>query len=281
MPTILMATDLSTRSDRAFERAVMLARLHKTELNVVHIVDEALPDRIGLHQKEDAEESIRNKIASLQTCEAPTIVAEVKNGKARIDIVKHANEKQADLIIIGVRNILYECAFRGTTCEEIIRMGDLPVLVVRDGPTDQYKRALVAVDFSLHSRRAIELVLSLAPEAEIHLVHAYEVPFTISSNWTDKRPEVEKKKQEQMEQMIEEEMAGLCHTLQPGSDRLHQVLRHGHVRHVLKDEVERLKPDLLVLGTHGRTGIARAFLGSVAEAVLGDPPCDALAVKAW
>ena len=63
--------------------------------------------------------------------------------------------------------------------------------------------------------------------------------------------------------------------------RLHKVLAHGEVHQVLSREVERLKPDLLAMGTHGRTGIAHAFLGSIAEDLLGRPPCDALAVKAW
>ena len=43
----------------------------------------------------------------------------------------------------------------------------------------------------------------------------------------------------------------------------------------------RVKDDDLVVGTHGRTGVARALLGSIAEDLLSNPPCDVLAVKAW
>ena len=45
--------------------------------------------------------------------------------------------------------------------------------------------------------------------------------------------------------------------------------------------VERFAPDLLVVGTHGRTGVAHALLGSVAGTLLADPPVDVLAVRAW
>jgi nucleotide-binding universal stress UspA family protein len=59
------------------------------------------------------------------------------------------------------------------------------------------------------------------------------------------------------------------------------VLRRGAVGEVLREQIATLKPDLLVVGTHGRTGVAGAVLGSVATGLLSDPPCDVLAVKAW
>ena len=52
------------------------------------------------------------------------------------------------------------------------------------------------------------------------------------------------------------------------------------MRQVIDQEFARINPDLLVIGTHGRTGITHAFLGSVAEDLLCHPPADVLAVKA-
>ena len=60
-----------------------------------------------------------------------------------------------------------------------------------------------------------------------------------------------------------------------------RIVKQGKVRQVIRQSVEQLKPDLIVLGTHGRTGIGYSFLGSVAQDILGKPPCDAIAVKAW
>jgi len=45
--------------------------------------------------------------------------------------------------------------------------------------------------------------------------------------------------------------------------------------------VADIKPDLLAIGTHGRSGVARAMLGSVAASLLAAPPCDILVVRAW
>lgn len=68
-----------------------------------------------------------------------------------------------------------------------------------------------------------------------------------------------------------------------GSEAPHceTVIEEGMVREVLRDQVADFKPDLIAIGTHGRTGIAHAMLGSVAEDLLADAPADVLAVKAW
>src|SRR5512135_2136276 len=58
------------------------------------------------------------------------------------------------------------------------------------------------------------------------------------------------------------------------------LLRHGDAAEEILDEAERLGCDLIVMGTHGRTGFARFLMGSVAEAVLRKAPCPVLTVKA-
>ena len=84
--------------------------------------------------------------------------------------------------------------------------------------------------------------------------------------------------------MIESEMAALIEAApnaQGLDERMHKVVRHGDVHATLRAEADRLQPDLLVLGTHGRVGLSRMVLGSIAEDFLNQPPCDVLAVKAW
>lgn len=281
MKKLLMATDLSGRSSKAFERALILARHHQAELHMVHIVDEALPESIAVLQKAAAEDNLQKQMDSLPAGEAPAIKAEIKIGKDSDAILRHAREVGAELIVLGVHDMAYESAFRGTTCERIIRMGHLPVLVVKGQAKAHYQRVAVAMDFSIHSRRAVEFALSLAPDADIHLIHAYQIPLGGFMYGKASRAQVEKEEQRRMEQTIEKEMATSIRALGADPRKLQLVLRHGDVRAAIRQEVDRLKPDLIALGTHGRTGIAHAFLGSVAEDVLGNPPCDALAVKAW
>jgi nucleotide-binding universal stress UspA family protein len=140
---------------------------------------------------------------------------------------------------------------------------------------------MVGVDFSVHSRRAIEYAVSFMPSAEFYLVHAYNVPFRGFIHGHGTRREVSKQHQLQFQQMIEEEMATFLAGFEPEAPKLERIMQEGMVRDVIHRQLSRLKPDLLVIGTHGRTGVAHAVLGSVAEDLLRDPPCDVLAVKAW
>lgn len=283
MKTILVATDLSVRSDRAIERAMVLAKYHQADLHVAHIVDEALPDSITLHQKEVAEDKIRNHVISLAANDVPSIKIDVKIDNSSEGIIRHARNIQADLIILGVHDSAREDFFRGTTSERIIRMSEFPVLVVKEHSAADYQRIAIAVDFSIHSRRAIEFTLAMAPKAEIYLIHAYQIPFAGLMYGSDTHSQVREEEQKRMEHMISREMETFFRAMgvNPTDLQKKQILKCGEVRQVIGQEVDRLKPDLIALGTHGRTGIAHAFLGSVAEDILGKPPCDALAIKAW
>ena len=281
MKAILIGTDLTVRCDRALERAMALAKQHDSQLYVMSVVDEKLPENEAIDRRAEAERKLETHIAELKGGGGPTVTVEVTIGTPGSDLVAWAEQTHAELIVLGVRDPANESFFRGTTCDQIIRHGNAPVLVVRDRVSPRYEKVMVAVDFSVHSRRAIQFTLDLAPEAEIYLVHAYQVPFEGFIHGGSARQEVSSREIQQMQKMVEEEMAHSLAALKGDTSRLHQVLRHGDVRKVIRQEVESLKPDLLALGTHGRTGIAHAFLGSVAEDVLRNPPCDALAVKAW
>lgn len=281
MKSIVVATDLSARADRAIERALLLAQLHNAKLYVVHIVDDALPEAIAQHQADAAASNMRDHIASLGEKQAVQTSIEVGTGKRSVEIAQYARNIEAGLIILGIHDTGRESPFRGTTSEQLIRMGELPVLVVRDRATDNYKRVAVAIDFSVHSRRAIEMAVAFAPDAEIHLIHAYQVPFEGFLYGAESREQLEGDLKERMEAMIDKEMSVSLASLGIDKSKLHRVLKHGAIRQVIGREVERIKPDLLALGTHGRTGVANAILGSVAEDVLSRPPCDTLAVKAW
>ena len=83
---------------------------------------------------------------------------------------------------------------------------------------------------------------------------------------------------------VREELAALIHSALPDEESgppLDALALPGDVHGVIHGEIQRLQPDLLVMGTHGRAGVANLLLGSVAVEFLNKPPCDVLAVKAW
>ena len=140
---------------------------------------------------------------------------------------------------------------------------------------------MIGVDFSICSRSALEFAVKVAPAGTFHLVHAFDVPFSGFLGSRDTRVEVRQQHERRLRRMIEQEMEAFLTSQVAEAVTLERILREGTVRDVIHHQVGQLQPDLLVVGTHGRTGIAHAILGSVAEDLLRDPPCDVLAVKAW
>lgn len=282
MKNFLMATDLSARSDRALERAVCLAREHEATLTVVHVVDEDLSASLADAQEKAARQEIQDHIDKLVSGGGPEISVEVIFGRAYADILEMSEKTEAEMIVLGLhREDAIEELFRGTTVERVIRAGNVPTLLVKDRINGPYRTIMVGVDFSVYSRRAVEFAINFVSKGEFHLVHAYDVPFKGFLYGQDTRREVKKQHQVEFEKMIEEEMAAFLANREPHAPKLQPVMQEGTVREVIHRQISLLKPDLLVIGTHGRTGVAHAFLGSVAEDLLRNPPCDVLAVKAW
>ena len=203
-------------------------------------------------------------------------------GRAYADILALAEQTEAEMIVLGIhRDDGSREMFRGTTVERVIRTGRAPTLLVKDRVAHPYRRVMVAVDFTVYSRRAIEFAVNFVPDGEFHLVHAYDVPFRGFLYGRSSRSEVGKQQEAEFENMIEGEMKSFLSALGQDAPSFDTILQEGTVREVIHRQIGRLKPDLLVIGTHGRTGVARALLGSVAEDLLNAPPCDVLAVKAW
>ncbi len=281
MKKLLVATDLSPRSDRALDRALALSEELMAELMILHVVDEELPSTIADRLKEEAEATINDSLNMASGPERRKISCNVVFGSGFKDILKEADESNADLIIMGThRETALGGFFLGTTVERVIRHGNDPVLVVKDRMGGPYRRILIGIDFSVYSRRAVEFALTFVPNGEFVLIHAFDLPFK-GFLGRSTLGEVRKKHQEQMDAMLEEEMQAFLNSLPSPPENLKQVMREGFVREVISEKVKKLDPDLLVIGTHGRTGVAHALLGSVAEDLLRDPPCDVLAVKAW
>ncbi len=282
MKNLLLATDLSSRSDRALERALALSDELQAQLLVLHIVDEDLPYSIANRLKAEAELAIDEQLDEFPSRKKQQIRRKVIFGMGYKDILTVANEIDADLIIGGThREDTLRDAFLGTTIERVIRYGNDPVLVVRDRMKEAYRRVLVGIDFSAYSRRAVEFAVQFVPRGEIYLVHAFEVPFKGFLGAGNTSDELTQKQQAQMDAMLSDEMQAFIASLPPLPTRVQRVMREGKARTVIEHQVEQLRPDLLVIGTHGRTGVAHALLGSVAEDLLSYPPCDVLAVKAW
>lgn len=279
MKRILAATDLSVRSDRALQRALALADEFHAELEVVHIVDDSLPEAIRRQHAEAAVSSMNACLASLSRDRTAKFAARVIHDQDYTGIINRAEEIGADLVVLGIHRHAALEAFRGTTAERVVRFGGAPVLMVRDPVAGPYRRVVVPADLSLHARAALRLAARLAPQGEIHIVHATHAPFKGFLGRGTLR-QIVKDEQAQFTATLKEDLDCLSAELGEEAPRIEIVLREGPVELVVRDQIALLRPDLLAIGAHSRTGVAYAILGSVAEGLLANPPTDILIGKA-
>lgn len=139
------------------------------------------------------------------------------------------------------------------------------------------KVIVVPVDFSACARAALDYATELATklDASIHVVHAVgaqlfgtEVGLTIT--------------QETIDQIVQQHQVGLDKLVAERAGKAAfgpVIVDVGDARSVITATAERLHADLIIMGTHGRRGIKRLVLGSVAELVVRVAPCPVLLVR--
>jgi nucleotide-binding universal stress UspA family protein len=276
--TILHATDLSSRSDRAFTRAVELARRLRAKLAIVHVVDGELPTSLIAQFRDKAAQAIQDQIRSLPGAKALVPEIRIEPGDPYENILRCAKKIDADLIVMGLhRRRPLADLFIGTTVERVARLGRRPVLVVRDQVRGPYRRVMAAVDFSDCSKNAVALAQRIAADAAFQLVHGYHTPFVGLLGSKADRVKEKEAHERGLAQLLEQQMqvSSGAHTK---GRFLKPLLEEGAVPDVILGGARRGGAELLVLGTHGRSVVAHSLLGSIATSFLNDPPCDVLAV---
>lgn len=277
---ILLATDLSARGDRALDRALQLAKELDTKLIVLHVMEShATPARLttpvwrrlSTDHKALAERELAEDLAA---ADVPTEVV-VVSGDPLVRIMETADSYGCSLIVTGTaRDETLGRLLLGTTVEKLARQARQPVLVVKTRPRRPYRDVLVATDFSAGSRQALRAALQLVPNADITLFNAYEVPFQGVTKPDDAVVDNLYRTAEQCAERFIAETPEL-----PKGRPTKVVLEAGQPETVLADYSFNHRSDLVVTGTHGRTGILRTAIGSVAERLLESLPSDVLIVR--
>lgn len=278
---ILAATDFSTRSQRALRRAGLLARDGAADLTLVHVVDDDQPPDLVALETRETERILGEQIGAMAELRSLRPRALVVAGDPFDGILRAAASASVDLIVMGAhRKQLLRDILVGTTIERVIRTGPFPVLMVNKEVEQPYQTALAAVDMSEPSVNAIRTgkALRLPHGARLALVHAFE-PLAKGKMFYAglSRDSIDGYVADERARATNELIAFLEAS---GLDDHGRSMRieEGAPSEVISKAVEQLNPDILIIGTHGRSGIARALLGSVTEEVLRSLDVDILAV---
>ncbi len=265
-PTVLVATDLTARSDRPLDRAALLAGQIGGSVTVAHVVEGPGFDR------EQDEEILRAVRVSLPPALTEAAVV-FDHGAAPTVLAELATSERAAVIVTGTgRYNGLSDFFLGTAVDHLVRHAEQPVLVVKRRATGPYRSILVATDYSEGAMHAFQTALRLFPDAAFEVVNAYSVPFE-SRMPSDEVAEAAREE-------AEAEMAAFtARVASPRPDSVRTVVAKGDVETVMDQRIARDAPDLVVIGSHGRSGWVQATLGSEASNLLKRLPCDVLVAR--
>lgn len=275
---LLVATDLSERSDNAVRRAVLIASELGASLEILHVLDDAMPANVVDEYETAARDSIGKLLATTSQSASAKPAITLKRGSGYREILEHAKQNGIDLIIIGVTRHTLAALFAGTTAERIIRIGETPVLMVKDPATGPYERVLIAMDNSPSAERALYCALGVAPTATFCLAHVAHVPFKglLGQSAHD---DIRAERDREFTEKLTGQISAAAARLGIAEPEAKVTIEEGDVAHVVRTKTKSFAPDLLAMGTHGRAALRHALVGSLAQKLLADPPVDILIAK--
>ena len=277
---LLVGIDLTERSRNSYLRAVRLARSYGACLTLLHVTSDAFPQNVAAAHDTYATDTLRELAAPAEADDVSSVMQVVTRGRDYETILEQARKDHTDLIVIGGHrpSSVIQDMLLGTTCERLLRYSECPVLRVSGRPEADYTSIVVAVDFSLASRRALELAIRWFPRAQIAAATAYTAPR--QSLFGDKTlaSEAAETQRLALEALITEVERSSSLDVEGSAMEITPMVERGFPETVLPRAIEERAADLLVLGTHARTGLRRAVVGSVTEWILADTLCDVLVV---
>lgn len=288
---ILVPTDFSPDAQIACHLAARLANFVKAEVVVFH----ALPGfdlleqtgRAGERTQVEVLNAVRNRLQEWFETAVPVevrrflpIEVKVRVGEAIPGIIWAAQRQGVDLVLMATRGRTgLAHLLMGSITEAVLRHVPVPVLALRLGqgerPLTDVQRILWATDLSPVSEGAWRYALKLADlfAAELILLHVLQ-----HTKWAGRVDDAGpppgpslvplERELERRRQIVE--VLGL---------RARRKVLVGPPAEVIVAEAHAERVDLIVVGTHGRTGLPHALVGSVAAVVIRKAPCPVLAVK--
>jgi nucleotide-binding universal stress UspA family protein len=293
---ILFPTDFSRCAEQAYEHAFYLAKQYQAELHVLHAVvlhgfynqpEFGLADVNELEDRleEAARRQMSSSLNSNLTDQVKIIQARRRGLSVAPVILEYARTQDIDLIILGThgRRGLGHLLL-GSVAEEIVRLSPCPVFTVRERqvpqPIEDLDRILVPIDFSEHSKHALRYAKQIAASYDaclqlLHIIERVTCPsfYALEKHLDRELLPVQQKAKEALERFLEEtegpELTAECHVIE------------GRASSDITECSKDLDSDLVVIATHGLTGIEHLLLGSVTEKVVRRSSCPVFTVTVY
>jgi nucleotide-binding universal stress UspA family protein len=290
---ILVPTDFSATSDAALAYARRLATWFGARIHLVHAFEDPFTRAaftpevyapLPASMRDEMIRNVRQQLVERLAAETPPVegTSEVVTGTTAESIVDYARLIEADLIVLGThgRGGMAHLLL-GSVAERVVRTAPCPVLAVRAAPgSAAVRQILVPTDFSANSDEALEYGVMLAERvgATLQLLHVLDDPFVAEGLAAEAYIAEAPAMRTAMLQNARERLAHRTAPSRPGVTIAGEVL-FGHGAKTIAEYAEARGIDLIVMGTHGRTGVAHLLIGSVAERLVRSARCPVLTVR--
>lgn len=285
---ILLATDGSESCEGAVKEAIYLAKSCVAKLSVIYVL-ETNPEfeTEGLKFVEKMEyaarehlELIRNQAAA-QNVEVDAIVR--RTDQPYKSIIEEAAKMKSDIIVMGRRGRAgLEKMLMGSVTAKVIGYAPCKVLVVPRFARISCKKILIATDGSRYSAAAAAEAISIAKRCKSDLVVIAAVYSEMLSSMSPDTGYTQDQQQmiaKQELQRAEINIAGVKELAEKEDIHAEGIIVEGRPYEAIAKSARDNDTDLIVVGSHGRTGISRFLMGSVTERVIGHAESAVLVVK--
>jgi nucleotide-binding universal stress UspA family protein len=276
---LLCGVDGSDASLHAFKEGARLAG-RGGRLTVVSVAPQYNGD-LRLLGVQDAGKLIRQPCdAALSRCEATAgeVGVEVKTicaqGEPYARLVELAEDENSDLIVIGAKGLTsLKYSLIGSVTRKVIGFTAKDVLVVPDGARMGWDHILLATDFSANSEgaenRALELALT--NESKLTIISVLELPTCLYGEVGESGCSIPADRS-----LILENLQNKAASWGISAEA---VIKPGETHRLIVETGKEIGAEVIVMGSHGRTGLTRLLMGSITEKVIGSAACPVLVVK--
>ncbi len=277
---ILVAVDGSPASLHALKQTCRLVRAERGSVGAVSVVPphDGELRLVGVNNVIElmhapAKKALTDAVTVAES-EGVFLRTHFLQGEPHEVIVSLAEEDGYDLIAVGVKGqSVCETVLMGSTTARVIGFGDTPVLVIPMEKELNWQRILVPVDGSASSQAAARLAFELvqAYGSQVLMVSVADVPphlYGISAGAAEK-----------MISLARGHMERILSEAQSCDVEAECVVREGEPAKILVELANQRSTDLIIIGSHGRTGLTRLLMGSVTERVIKASPCPILVVR--
>lgn len=282
LKTILLATDFRSSDQEAANTTIQLATAFGSAVTLLHVLEPMPHLPAAWHErKEQVEKALKELAARLSAEKVQVAQSSVVVGAPADTIVRKAAEIDADLLVIGAGELSrFERFSVGPIATMVIEHAVPPVLAVRPGgPATRFKRVLCAVDQSNPAarglRNAIRLVRAFGGQLLVLTVVPAvtpEVAAGVTGSFADEQTKFDSLwRGEFMKVLGESDLSDIAVT---------KEVRYGLPHRQIIAAAQEFQADLIVMGTTGRTGLARVLVGSTTRRVFEHLPCSLLTTKA-